>query len=147
MKTKSSLYLDTSALTKLYLIEPETPEVARRVRMQQSPIPFGSLHELEFSSAFERRRAAGEISEATVKQIWRAIESDLRQGVLQRIDLDWPAIFSAAVQLVQRHGARVGLRALDSLHLACALELKSKTLITFDERQSRAAALEGMETN
>ena len=40
------LYLDTSALVKLYVREPETAELSALVRRHAPPLPFSSLHEL-----------------------------------------------------------------------------------------------------
>jgi uncharacterized protein len=138
------LYLDTSALAKLYVPEPETSAVERWVRAQDQPIPFSSLHELELASLLERKRGAGDASAAAVKRVWAHVEHDLRSGVLRRPELDWPPVFAAAVRLVRRHGGRAGLRALDSLHLAAAAQLRPSAFATFDRRQSRAAAAEGL---
>jgi predicted nucleic acid-binding protein len=49
-------------------------------------------------------------------------------------------------QLARRYGARLGLRALDTLHVASALELKAKRSWTFDERQKRLARVAGLKT-
>lgn len=138
------LYLDTSALAKLYVAEPETAEVVGWVKAQDEAIPFSSLHEIELASVLERRAAAGDLSAEAVRGIWRTIETDLRRGILQRIDPDWAAVFSRAILMVRRKG-RSGLRSLDSLHLACALQLRASCLITYDQIQSSAAVTEGME--
>jgi predicted nucleic acid-binding protein len=102
------------------------------------------LHELEIASVLERRCAAGDISRETVRRIWRALEEDLGKGVLCRVEVDWTMVFGDAVKWVRRQAG--GLRALDGLHLSCALHLKSKTLVTFDQRQARAAARAGLNT-
>jgi uncharacterized protein len=137
------LYLDSSALTKLYLAELETPHVAQWVREQAEAIPFSFLHELELSSALERRQFAAELTPTGAKRIVRAIEVDLQNGVLRRPTLDWSNVFSTAIRLVRRHGQR-GLRSLDSLHIASALQIRPRMLITFDQKQASAAAREGL---
>jgi len=38
------------------------------------------------------------------------------------------------------------VRTLDSLHVACALELKAERFWTFDERQAKLARVEGLKT-
>ena len=47
-------------------------------------------------------------------------------------------------ELGPRHAARLGARTLDSLHVACALELRAERFWTFDERQKRLARAEGL---
>jgi predicted nucleic acid-binding protein len=49
--------------------------------------------------------------------------------------------------LAGRHGAKLGMRTLDSLHVACALELKAERFWTFDERQAKLAKAEGLKTS
>ena len=137
------IYLDTSALAKLYLPEPGAEEIAKRVSSQDKPLPYTSLHELELTSALERRAATHDLSRDAVKRVTRAIEADLRNRVLTRTELDWPAVFASALPLLRRH-ARIGLRTLDGLHLACALQLDCRPLVTCDQAQAKAAALEGI---
>jgi predicted nucleic acid-binding protein len=48
--------------------------------------------------------------------------------------------------LARRHGPVLGVRTLDSLHVACALELKADRFWTFDERQARLAEAVGLDT-
>ncbi|MGA2250711.1 hypothetical protein [Terracidiphilus sp.] len=44
-------------------------------------------------------------------------------------------------------GPTLGVRTLDSLHVACALELGARSFWTFDERQERLAIAAGLNTN
>jgi len=50
-------------------------------------------------------------------------------------------------ELGRRWGSKIGIRTLDSLHVACALELKADQFWTFDERQSKLAKAEGLKTS
>ena len=54
--------------------------------------------------------------------------------------------FEVCAQLARRHGAPLGLRTLDTLHVASALELKAERFWTFDERQMRLARTVGLKT-
>jgi predicted nucleic acid-binding protein len=54
--------------------------------------------------------------------------------------------FERSAELARRHGPRLGVRTLDSLHVACALELKAERFWTFDERQAKLARAEGLKT-
>jgi predicted nucleic acid-binding protein len=54
--------------------------------------------------------------------------------------------FELCTELARRHGAKLGMRTLDTLHVACALELKAERFWTFDERQGKLAKAQGMKT-
>jgi predicted nucleic acid-binding protein len=48
--------------------------------------------------------------------------------------------------LARQHGPSLGVRTLDTLHVACALELKADRFWTFDDRQERLAQAVGLDT-
>ena len=52
--------------------------------------------------------------------------------------------FEICADLARRYGAKFGMRTLDTLHVACALELKVERFWTFDERQEKLAKAQGM---
>jgi predicted nucleic acid-binding protein len=49
-----------------------------------------------------------------------------------------------ARQLSTAHTDRLGTRAIDLLHVACALLLECEVFLTFDERQAELAKSEGL---
>ena len=55
--------------------------------------------------------------------------------------------FALCAQLAQQYAARLGVRTLDTLHVACALELQADHFWTFDDRQMKLAAAVGLKTN
>jgi predicted nucleic acid-binding protein len=83
------------------------------------------------SLALEARRAQAEL------------ERDLGSGLWLEIDLPG-SVWDTCAELARRHGPRLGIRTLDSLHVAVALEFEAKVLWTFDERQAKLAAAEGL---
>ncbi|MGA9564286.1 MAG: PIN domain-containing protein [Candidatus Korobacteraceae bacterium] len=56
------------------------------------------------------------------------------------------AAWDLAVELARQHVARLGCRTLDTLHVACALELGATKFWTFDQRQERLAKAVGLST-
>ena len=137
-------YLDTSALLKLYVSEPESASLADFVVRLKSPLPYTALHELEIANAIEQRLAASEMTSQEATQIRALIEADLANGILARREVSWPEVFASAIRLVLRNNRRHGLRSLDSLHVGCALAWKDRTFVTFDRRQASAATAEGL---
>lgn len=135
------LYLDTSALVKLYVREPETAELSAFVRRHAPPLPFSSLHELELTQALERRHHEGDLTSVDLTRITAAFEKDLEASVLARPDADWPGTFARAIHLLRQHR---GLRSLDALHIGHALEAGAVWFITYDKRQGKAASAEGL---
>jgi predicted nucleic acid-binding protein len=53
--------------------------------------------------------------------------------------------WSVCSDLARRYGPTLGVRTLDSLHVACALELKADKFWTFDERQAKLAEAVGLD--
>jgi predicted nucleic acid-binding protein len=52
--------------------------------------------------------------------------------------------FLTSVELARHHVATPGVRTLDSLHVAAALELKADVFWTFGERQKKLAEVKGL---
>jgi predicted nucleic acid-binding protein len=77
---------------------------------------------------------------------WTQFERDRLNGVW--IPVDSPErIWETSIDLARKHGPTLGVRTLDSLHVACALELKAQRFWTFDDRQARLAEAVGLNTN
>ena len=99
---------------------------------------------------------AAECSHAIAKQVfYRKIalpDADLVFDSLQRDRADglWletampENAFEVCADLGRRYGPKLGMRTLDTLHVACALELKADRFWTFDERQAKLAKAQGM---
>jgi len=49
--------------------------------------------------------------------------------------------------LAREYGPKLWIRTLDTLHVACALELKAERFWTFDDRQAKLAKSTGLKTS
>jgi predicted nucleic acid-binding protein len=58
--------------------------------------------------------------------------------------MDMDATISRAAKLSAAHTERLGARAIDLLHVACALTLESELFLTTDGRQAQLAKAEGL---
>ncbi len=72
------------------------------------------------------------------------LDRDFNDDHLRRADLLWRAALRRAVQLTREHTPKLGTRAADVLHAACALELKLRQFLTFDDRQAKLAVAAGL---
>ncbi len=139
------VYLDTSALTKLYYPEPESAPLSLWIQGTEQAILFTSLHEVELKNAIGLKVFRGEMSEGEREQLNAAIGIDLRSGVLSRLMPSWGQVFSEALALSQKHTPESGSRSLDILHVAIAVTAGCTHLLTFDHRQRDLAAKTGLE--
>jgi len=71
------------------------------------------------------------------------LERDRRSRFWMEVDFPEMA-FERCIQLVRQVGSRVPMGTLDTLHVACALELGAERFFTFDERQAKLARAVGL---
>jgi predicted nucleic acid-binding protein len=71
---------------------------------------------------------------------------DILSGVWSPIEFPINA-WSICMTLARQYGPTIGVRTLDSLHVACALELKADKFWTFDDRQAHLADAVGLDTS
>ena len=72
------------------------------------------------------------------------LQSDIDSGVVEIVPVDWARVHSLAEQLSSQNTSKSGYRAFDILHVATALELGAKELLTFDVRQGEMAKVAGL---
>jgi predicted nucleic acid-binding protein len=121
---RDHLYLDSSALVKLVVLEPESAALRE----------FLGTHALRLSSAL----AEVEVPRALRRAGYGAAEGRRASDVLARI-----ALIEVDRQVLRRAAALAppGLRSLDAIHLATALSLGQDLagIVTYDQRLSDAA--------
>ena len=135
------LYLDASALIKLYLPESESDALNRVVEGRRDAI-VSDLAVTEIVSSLCRRRREGAVSAQIVGRLRRQLLSHLESGVYRRVEL-FPEVHREAERLLVSI-ERVTLRAADALHLALALSGAAASLLTFDGRLANAARTLGL---
>jgi predicted nucleic acid-binding protein len=137
-----SIYADTSFLVSLYLPDAHTLEAQRRITQPQ-PLWFSPLHHAEATHAILQQVFRGSITTREAQQILKQLEQDLSSNLWEYTDVP-DGVFETCIQLARKHAARLGVRTLDTLHVASAPELKAKDFWTFDERKSKLAPAEGL---
>jgi len=138
-------YADTSTIVKSYLDEPGSAEADNVLRGLGETLAYTPLHEVEVPNAIYLKHFRGEMSEEQERAVLDELRSDLRRGLLRRPDfLDLRKVFVRAAVLAEKHSRHTGTRSLDLLHVAAALECGSADFVSYDERQRKVAAAEGL---
>jgi len=140
-------YLDTSALLKLYVSEPESDAVRQWAGAATLPAT-SRLALVEALSGLARRHRDQALTVDEVQAVAAAVQAEWDDYLTVEIDE------VTAARLVLRHP----LRALAAIHLAAALDLAATApqfagtaaaadvrLASFDARQRAAAVAEGLE--
>lgn len=132
-----TLYLDTSSLVKLYVVEPGSDAVRELVEAA-TVVATSSIAYTETRAALARRRREGALRAAAFGSAKTTFEAE------------WPNYLTIAVTSALCHQAgefaeRYRLRAYDSVHLAAFAEVAREAGVrdtrfsSFDDALSRAA--------
>ncbi len=148
------IYADTSFLAKLLSGEPGcATAVAEYRRLNRPRLFYLPLHVLEVENAIrhrafhERRLRPASDRRQIVRERDAALarmDQFLKRGALDEVALDMDSAFTRARELSSTHSEKTGARAIDLLHVACALVLESEVFLTSDQRQAALAKAEGL---
>jgi len=137
-----SIYADTSFFVSLYVPDQHTPEAERR--LAQRPVLWMTpLHVAEWTHAVEQQVFRKASSRREADLVFQKFQGHRSQGLWREAALPERA-FEVCTQLAHEYAARLGVRTLDTLHVASALELKSEHFWTFDQRQAKLARAAGL---
>jgi predicted nucleic acid-binding protein len=137
------IYLDATIVFSLHFRDSNTVEALNLVSGATDALVVSPLCEMETVNAFALRVFRREMSERNLENAVKDLESDLRSGVLQWKPIS-EAAFARAKALSRKVTPFIGVRAVDLLHIAAALELGAKSLCTFDQRRRQAAQAAGL---
>lgn len=139
----AGIYLDSSALAKLYVPEPESDALEAFFRGRRD-LMISELAITEVLSAVARRRREGMLTADQALEIREAILADADSGSLHRLDMS-PLVHREAERLLFQIES-VALRTLDALHVAVALFGSATYVVTYDARMRAAALHAGLRT-
>jgi predicted nucleic acid-binding protein len=147
-------YADSSFILRLITKETESEEaIAEYRRLGYPPLFFLLLHALEVRNAilqraFHQRRtvASGERQNVTHERDAALARLDhfISRRTMLEVTVDLEAALARAAELSTAQTERLGARAIDLLHVACALTLESELFLTSDIRQAQLAKAEGL---
>ncbi|HET9179278.1 MAG TPA: type II toxin-antitoxin system VapC family toxin [Terriglobia bacterium] len=113
-------YLETSALVKLYVLEPGTERLLRIASdVSENRLAVLALSVVETRSAIRRRERAGDIDSKAAKLILDRFEQHMESRFLRQAVSD--VVLDGALEMIDRYA----LRAYDAIQLAGCLALKA----------------------
>ncbi len=131
------LYLETSALAKLYLLEAGSAEVARTIERSQpwlytSRVTYPEV--LSLLGRCVRERRISRVDYCRQKEVF------LRNWTSLHVIELTASCLAPAERIIEQYA----LRGFDAVHLCCALTLGTPEFACFDARLRRAAKAEGL---
>ncbi len=140
-----TVYADSSFVAPIYVIDVHAAEARRRMSSRPD-LWLTPFNRTELANALYQQVFRARISALEARLAWNNFEQDCANGIWNPINLP-ESIWETSIGLARQYGPTLGVRTLDSLHVACALELKSQKFWTFDDRQARLAEAVGLNTN
>jgi predicted nucleic acid-binding protein len=122
-----SLYVDSSAFTKLYVDEPESSSAAELLRGEHWTTGRHTYVEV-------RRALHGTLDDSALRRARKSFEGNWRDTEVVELDETTCGLAAGLAEMT-------GVKTLDALHLAAAQRAGAPTapFVTFDRRQAEAA--------
>ena len=130
------LAVDSSSFAKRYVQEVGSDEMDRFLE-SASELAFCIILVPEIVSGLNRRLRERILTIADYRAVRKQLLDDVRDATVLQIT---PSVVSRSVKLLESNV----LRALDALHVACALEWQPDLFVTSDRRQFIAAMKTGL---
>lgn len=132
------LVVDSSALVKRYVLE-DGSEIIDNFLQSASELALCVILVPEIFSGLNRLLREGNLSTSNYRKVKRQLLDDVHDASLLQVT---PAVISRSVKLLESNV----LRAMDALHVACALEWQADLFVTADKRQFKAAKNAGLQS-
>jgi predicted nucleic acid-binding protein len=139
-----TVYADSSFFVSIY-VEDAHSEAAELLLHPGVRVWFTPLHHAEYAHAVSQQVFHKNLTMADAEKAYRDLDGDRASGLWVEVEMA-QNVFDLCAELARKYGPKLGVRTLDSLHVACALELKAERFWTFDERQAKLARAEGLKT-
>ena len=122
-------FYDTSALVKRYHTEPGTTDMDLLFADPTATHAVSRLGAIELLSAFSIKGRMGAATAAQIQAMWARFENDQARNILRILRMR-DKHYRNSEALLLRYGLPLGLRTLDALQLAVAVELRQQGRIT-----------------
>lgn len=132
------LFLDSSAFAKRFVDEPGSQKV-ERLCLQADELGLSVICVPEIVSALNRRLREGHLTRQEYAHAKRCMAFDVRDADIVNLT---PDVVQLSIGVLERHP----LRAMDAIHVACALAWEADLFASSDLRQVTAAKAAGLRT-
>jgi len=132
------LAVDSSSFAKRYIQEAGSDRLDDLLQ-NASDLALCVIVVPELISGLNRRLREGALTGRDYRQARKQLLDDVRDATVLQLT---PAVIASAVKLLENNV----LRAMDALHVACALEWKADLFVTSDRKQADAARNSGLRT-
>ncbi|WP_028325790.1 type II toxin-antitoxin system VapC family toxin [Desulfatirhabdium butyrativorans] len=131
-------FLDSSAFAKRYIEEAGSQSIDE-ICLEATELCLSVICIPELISALNRRVRESSLSQKNYRVIKKALLEDVRDITIINLT---PEVISATTRLLEDNT----LRAMDALHVACALECEADLFVSSDKQQMIAARNAGLMT-
>ena len=131
-------FFDSSSFAKRYIDEAGS-EIVDEICQQTSELGLGIICVPEIISALNRRLREKGLSRRAYQTTKRALATDVRDAVIVNLT---SSVISSCTTILESNP----IRAMDALHVACALEWEADLFVSSDSRQIKAARKAGLRT-
>ena len=132
------LSVDSSSLAKRYVQEDGSEEMDSLLR-NASELALCIILVPEIISALNRRQRERVLTVTDYRKAKLQLLDDVKDATVLQVT---PAVISRSLNLLEKNV----LRAMDAIHVACALEWQADLFVTSDRRQFEAAKNAGLQT-
>jgi uncharacterized protein len=132
------VFLDSSSFAKRFIDEEGSDQV-EALCIQASELGLSVLCSLEVVSALNRRRREGSLSALQYREARQRVFEDIRDADIIHLT---DAVVDSALRILEASP----VRAMDALHIACALEWGADLFGSSDRKQLTAAKHAGLKT-
>lgn len=136
-----ALFIDTSALAKRYINEPQSDAFDAFLAASEDEFLITPLVITEFESLLMRRLRQGDFDADYLRRTRELFVQDMSAALWQVRPFE-PAAFEMATRLIRR--GDVPVATLDALHLASAMGHGCDAIATSDRQLARAAEASGL---
>lgn len=144
MATADSIYVDPSALLRLYLHQPDSAVMSAWRAKTKGALPITHHGRVEVINGICLAAHRREITVDALTDTLASFDEDFADGLYRQADLLWRATLNRAADLSRTYSHKLGTRSLDVLHVASALELELRGFVTYDARQGELARAVGL---
>jgi predicted nucleic acid-binding protein len=132
-----TVYADTSFLVSLYVTDKHSIDARSRVGTAQG-LWLSPLHRVEWAHAIAQHLFRQLMTTKESDEVYDQLAKDRNGNVWKDVAIPETA-YELCAELGRVYCPKLGVKTIDTLHVACAMELGSEEFWTYDERQAKLA--------